>query len=429
MPNPGASRTAEIRRLARSDGAAAEALLKALLEDVFPITVTGLRINRDQYSLNSLNGFFEAGGEDFFFKFHQEEGEEAMAGEYYRADILARTGLPVDQPVLMSVLPGEQILAYRRRSDPRFSDVLRALDVTADPRLEDVAVAAETALGRKIAAVYLETLHPVTRQGVRAEPIHRLFHERMVDPVTKASPGGRYAAFYVGKTFAFPGVTLDWAAFAAARVAVNGRRYTRTVGELFAGALDRLAPDRLADAGGVTAHGDAHNANVWFTRTTDGVDLAFFDPAFAGTEIPALLAEVKATFHNCLAHPFWLYDPDEAAARFRVAADYTDGVLSIETDWRLSTVRERLLASKAREVWRPLLAELKARGMLPADWEEVVRLALFLCPTLVMNLRAGAATHNPVSSAIGFAVAVMAGCRPEAGDDAMTSFFASIDPG
>lgn len=429
MPNPGASRTAEIRRLARSDAAAAEALLKALLEDVFPIRVTGLAINRDQYSLNSLNGFFEAGGEDFFFKFHQEEGEEAMAGEYYRADILARTGLPVDQPVLMSVLPGEQILAYRRRSDPRFSDVLRGLEVRPDPALEDVAVAAEAALGAKIAAVYRETLHPVTVEGVAAEPIHRLFHERMIDPSTRRAPGGRYAAYYIGQTFAFPGVTLDWEAFAGARIVVNGRRYTRTVGGLFAAALDRLAPGRLADAGGVTAHGDAHNANVWFTGTGTGAALSFFDPAFAGTEVPALLAEVKATFHNCLAHPFWLYDPDEAAARFAAAADYRDGVLSIETDFRLSSVRERLLASKAREIWRPLLGELKARGMLPDDWETVVRLALFLCPTLVMNLRAGAATHNPVSSAIGFAVAVMAGCRPEAGDDAMTAFFATIDPG
>ena len=46
--------------------------------------------------------------------------------------------------------------------------------------------------------------------------------------------------------------------------------------------------------------------------------LRLFDPAFAATDIPALLAPVKATYHNALAHPFWLYHPDEAAERFSV---------------------------------------------------------------------------------------------------------------
>ena len=126
------SRTAEIRRLAASDESAAEAALAALFADLFGLAAVGVAINRDQYSLNSLNGFFSAGGADYFFKFHQEDGEEAMTGEYYRADILARAGLPVDMPVFVSNLPGEQVLVYRRRSDPRFSDVLRALDIATD---------------------------------------------------------------------------------------------------------------------------------------------------------------------------------------------------------------------------------------------------------------------------------------------------------
>lgn len=102
------SQTAEIRALARTNGAAAEARLSEWIAGLFGIPVSGLRINHDQYSLNSLNGFFRSGAEDFFFKFHQEEGEEAMRGEYYRADILARAGLPVDQPVHMSTLPGSR---------------------------------------------------------------------------------------------------------------------------------------------------------------------------------------------------------------------------------------------------------------------------------------------------------------------------------
>ena len=73
------SRTAEIRATAQHDVPRAEAMLAALIADLFAIPVADLRINHDQYSLNSLNGFFTSDGADFFFKFHQEEGEELTA--------------------------------------------------------------------------------------------------------------------------------------------------------------------------------------------------------------------------------------------------------------------------------------------------------------------------------------------------------------
>ncbi|MEK1932680.1 MAG: hypothetical protein AAAC47_23490, partial [Pararhizobium sp.] len=212
------------------------------------------------------------------------------------------------------------------------------------------------------------------------------------------------------------------------RFVINGLRYRRTIGELFADAAERLRPDRLADAGGVTAHGDAHNANVWYSAKGAEAALSFFDPAFAGRHVPTLLAEVKATFHNVLAHPLWLYDPLEAEALYRVKVQYTDGVLAVETDWALSRVRQGLLDAKADDLWRPLLAELKARHMLPADWRTVLRLGLFLCPTLVMNLRAGASTHTPSSSLLAFSVAVMSGSEPAEGSDVITRFLDAIDP-
>ncbi|MDC6726331.1 hypothetical protein OEZ75_27190, partial [Leclercia adecarboxylata] len=136
---------------------------------------TDLRINRDQYSLNSVNGVFRAGTEEFFFKFHQEEGEAEMRGEYYRADILARAGLPVDLPVHLSNQPGEQILIYRRRDEPRFSDVLLALDERDDPAARAKAAAAERDLNTRIAAVQATSLHPITPQQSQDEAIHRLF--------------------------------------------------------------------------------------------------------------------------------------------------------------------------------------------------------------------------------------------------------------
>jgi hypothetical protein len=184
---------------------------------------------------------------------------------------------------------------------------------------------------------------------------------------------------------------------------------------------------------GVTAHGDAHNANVWFETDRATPHLTMFDPAFAGSHVPALLAEVKATFHNIFAHPTWLYEPQVAATRFQARAERRGDVLAIETDWALSPLRTAFLERKAMLLWRPLLAEMQARGALPADWRRLVKLALFCCPTLVMNLRAngttGAGAHNPVSSAIGLGIAVMMGSAPmEGAGDALSAFLDAIEP-
>ncbi|MDT8853590.1 hypothetical protein RNZ50_00795 [Paracoccaceae bacterium Fryx2] len=417
------SRTAEIRALAATDSAAAIAALTALLRDLFALVPINLTINHDQYSLNSLNGFFDAGGKGYFFKFHQEEGEAEMPGEYYRADILARAGLPVDLPLLASTLPGEQILVYARRSDPRFSDVLRALDLAPDAAAATRALEAEAALNDHLLSVAQASLTAITPAQSAAEPIHRLFHQRLTDPATGHWPGGRLASFYLGRTVDLPGASLTWDAFATARPVLNGIEYRDSIATLFAAAHARLNPARLADAGGIVAHGDAHNANVWYERRGPGDALVLFDPAFAGARVPSLMAEIKATFHNALAHPFWLYDSPLATDRFHSTARHDGTHLHIDTDFAPSRLRDDLLAVKADRYWRPWLATLARAGMLPPDWESVMRLALFLCPTLVMNLRAGGGAHSPTSSAIGFAVALAAGSPPLAGQDRMTRFF------
>jgi hypothetical protein len=416
------SETAAIRAAAVAGRTAeAQIALATLIGRLFSLDATAVRINQDQYSLNSLNGFFESAGQKYFFKFHQEDGEEAMAGEYYRADILLRAGLPADMPVHMSALPGEQILIYRRRDDPRFSDILRALDFDDDAAARAAALAAETQLSRQILKLYQDSLHEITPAQAAAEPIHHLFHERLVDPETKIFPGGRYQKFYSGHIVRLPKVDLGWEDFSSRRFTINGVRYRQTIAELFHAAATALHPNALANAGGVIAHGDAHNANVWYS----GAKLIFFDPAFAGAHVPALLAEVKATFHNIFAHPFWLYDPDIATAKFYASVTAPAGGIIIETDWHSSPIRRDLLAVKAAQIWRPWLRSLRERGMLPENWRDIVKLALFLCPTLVMNLREG--NHTPTSTAIAFAVAVMAGATPD-GRDVFGDFFDSIAP-
>lgn len=425
------SRTAEIRAVALQDTARAAQLLEGFIAELFDIPVSDLRINVDQYSLNSLNGFFRSGTQDFFFKFHQEEGEEEMTGEYYRADILSSAGLPVDQPVHMSTLPGEQLLVYKRRSDPRFSDVLFELDQKPDDAAIARAAEAEAELNRRILKVARETLAPVTPEEAAMEPIHRLFYERLIDLPGGTYPGGRFRKFYHGKRFDFPnGVSLQWEDIADVPVVINGLTYSRTLQDAFDFAHDRYAPANTADAGGIVAHGDAHNANVWYERGTAHDRLSFFDPAFAGNKVPSLLAEVKSTFHNVFAHPFWLYNPEMAQQAFTASVRLEGGALHFDTDWRPGPVRAALIEAKARAFWAPWLRCLKDKDLLPDDWEDVIRTGLFLSPTLVMNLNAGETRdrHNPVSSAIGLSVALSAASRPLAGADMFTEFFDKVRP-
>lgn len=422
------SRTAQIRARANSDTAAAEVMLTEFLASTFDIPVSDVQINKDQYSLNSLNGFFASDGASYFFKFHQEEGEEDMQGEYYRADLLAKEALPVDMPVWSSSTPGEQVLVYRRRTDPRFADVLRGLDQTSDAAGIGKAIAAERHLNETILHVAKRTLHDVSVAEVAAEPIHHLFFERLIDPTTGDAPGGRYLSFYVDREFVFPGCTLSWQELSTARLRLNGQDMTATLGQIFDAALVNLNPKNLCGAGGLTAHGDAHNANVWYCDGDQGPSLTYFDPAFAGSHVPALIAEIKSTFHNVFAHPFWLYEPHFAEDRFSADADYTAGVLRINTDWDLSPVRIALLNEKIEAFWKPFLAHLLDKGMLPKTWQEIMRSALAMCPALVMDLRAGAGQHNPTSSAIGFFMVGLAGAPPRAGPNRFTDFFDKINP-
>jgi len=414
-----ASPVAQARALAKAgriDEAAA--IVIALLKEQFGLDAIGMKINSDIYSLNSMNGTFEAGGAPLFFKFHQEENEGAMSGEYYRAKLLADAGLPVDLPLHASTEAGKQILVYHRRTEPRFADVLRKLDVAPDAGAEVDAGVAEDRLNARLMAVYAHTWHPITPEQSAAEPIHRLFHERLVTPGEPGRLGGRFASFYLDQVFQLPGLEIDWRDLKGLTFVVNGLRYDRTLGQLFDEAFIRLRPDRLADAGGLTAHGDAHNANIWYSGEPGRPNLAMFDPAFAGSHVPALLAEVKTTFHNVFAHPLWLYEPGEAAKRYWAEVRREGDTIRIEHNWLGSRVRHSLLHSKQDRVWQPLLTLLSQRGLLPADWRRVVKLALFLCPTLVMNLRAGAesGSHNPISSAIGLATAVSMGAEPDQPD-------------
>jgi hypothetical protein len=418
----------------------AEAMLRAFLSSLFPLDIVSVEVRRDRLSLNSVNGFItlaapekQTGAQVLFFKFHHEENEEGLK-EYYNSKLLYDNGYPVEMPLYASHEVGKQVLIYPFKSAERMADVCKALDAleTQDKRMQDV-LGAQEALDRVTAERYLATLHDAPIAKVRDEPILQLFHHRLVDD--RANPttlGGRYKQFYEHKIFELPGhniigyedlSTLTWR--------INGIEYNDTLEHAFANALRVLAP--LAQGKetypAVVAHGDAHNGNVWYNEHP--LFLSLFDPAFAGPHIPALLAEIKPTFHNIFAHPLWLYDSQEANAKLEISFDIREGHIEVEHNWKLSPLRQRFLEIKCDRLWKPLIKELRAKNRLPAGWQDYIRSALFCCPTLVMNLRAYAGNasnfHTPKTSLLGLSVAIMLAYPPESGQDMVSEFFEELD--
>ncbi|HEY7549522.1 MAG TPA: hypothetical protein VH913_08395 [Hyphomicrobiaceae bacterium] len=427
----------EIRTLVREGRREeAAAAVARLLSEETGTRFSGVAINDDRYSLNSVNGTAaDDQGRKLFFKFHTEEGETETVGEYYRAHVLAEAGLPVDLPVKASSAPGRQFLLYAHCDDAKLADVCLKLETWqgSDPAgltpfSADEIVAAQADLDDATLKAALASLAAPTPASA-GEAIHQLFHRRLVTPGEVGRLGGRYAQFYQGRQVpvAGTGTEMPWEAFADLHWTVNGVTYRHTLRDLFELSFRLLHPQALSRLPVLVAHGDAHNANVWARRDASGrLTLVLFDPAFAGKVIPALLGEVKATFHNVFAHPLWLYTPDLANEAYRVSAEFDGGRIVVTHDWSLSELRRQFLRLKLERYWRPLLLHLKGLGALPDDWEAILRCALFCCPTLVMSQLAGPG-RTPSVSLLGFAVATTCGSVPEGtANDAVSPFFAEL---
>ncbi len=440
MPDAPASVLATARSLCKQGNLSAAAeLMLGFARDVLQLDCTLVTLTPDGYSLNSLNGILSLGTpfegqHKLFFKYHQEEDESKGVAEYYNSKLLEDAGLPVDVPLAARHTPGEQILLYRVRTDPRLADVCRDIEHGKPTAFTtDEVVAAQRALDIHVGAKYLETLRSVPHEEPAAEPLHQLFFLRLVDDPTHANPkpGGRYKSFYLDQDFIFPGLDqpVPWAVLSGLRWRINGVTYQRTLGDLFAESMQVLAPASLPEPSPVVlGHGDAHNANLWIERDATGTArLAFFDPAFAGATLPALLAEIKPTFHNIFAHPDWLYHASEVASQYTARATLSEGILDVQHNWAPSPLREQFLDAKIEHIWQPLLAAMNRNNQLPTDWQRYLRLALFCCPTLVMNLRAGADRHNPISSLIGLSIAMMCGSEGDA-PDTISDFIERITP-
>lgn len=419
---------AEVRRyLAADDVIAAEAVLGRLVAEVFGLEVAAVSFRRDGYSLNSANGTLSlTDGRRYFFKFHQEEGEEDALEEYYQAELLHEAGYPIDLPVHVCHQVGRQIVLYEESPYPRFADVCREADQGA--RAAAPLIRAQERLDDLVFERAVATLHEARAEDDAAEPIHQLFYRRLVDRPGDTEAGGRRNRFYRGATMRLPGLALAFEDFASRTWEINGLCYDRTVAELFAESRERLKPGTTTPYPAIVAHGDAHNANLWYRDDRPQPDLVYFDPAFAGRHVPALLAEVKTTFHNIFAHPDWLYHPVDADRRIAISVAEEGNLLRVTHDWRLAPLREAFLRVKAARFWKPWLSHLQARGLLPTEWRRLLRCALFCCPTLVMNLSAGQSGHSERTAALGWTIAVMLGAEPTGKADAATEFFDFVAP-
>ena len=406
------------------EGAAHEAI--AALRETFGLDVVAVHFTQDEYSLNSVSGqAVVSDGTFYFFKFHQEDGEEENVTEYYRAHLLDEAGLPVEMPVAVSSTPGAQMVLYRWHREPRMADVCADLERAhgAAACLGPGLLGARRTLDARTGDVFLETLAAPVATSARAS-IHQLFYHRLADRAGQF-PGARYLTYYEADP--------AFAVLAGKRWRVNGVEYRSSLAQVAAEAAELLAPMALAKLPVVTAHGDDHHGNVWVIAdaSSDGGSggpvLRLFDPAFAANDIPALLAPVKATYHNALAHPFWLYHPMEAAERFSVNSTLTGNVVEIVHDAEISTLRREVLTSVAELIWAPLLRELARRSCLPANWRQIVRSALFCCPMLVTNLLA---PDRPSDiRLLGLAQAVAGGSEPVSGGrDDISCFLDEVAP-
>src|SRR5690349_2476954 len=208
------SPTAVARRLvAAGKRDEAERVVNALIAENFNLPVERVAINADWSSLNSLNGIVDiADGRRFFFKFHQEEGEGETVQEYYRAELLESAGYPVDVPAMMSRRPGHQILLYAFRRDRQVAAA--CLDVERDGAADDgTLMALQRELDQLTGEIYLRKLHASSAELSAAEPIHQLFHHRLVTPPDRTRLAGRVERFYAGKPVVLPGSTISWEEF------------------------------------------------------------------------------------------------------------------------------------------------------------------------------------------------------------------------
>ena len=377
------SELAEIRALQFTDLPRANAQLLEFFRAKLPFEVKAVEIRPLAVSLNSVNGLIDLGHQKLFFKTHIES--HVADREYYNTEVLSEAGYPILKPVLKATESAAQhVMLYNIVDSPTMFDACRAVE-QGTAHNEAALVAAQQNSDRQLLELYKRSLRWADAEEHARSPIHQLFYHRLT--------GGRLADFYLGNPVYERLSRLRWN--------INGIGYPHTLEQLVARSIDLLNPSRPGPA--VAGHGDAHNGNLFYLETAG--DLLYFDPAFAGFHSP-LLDLIKPLYHN--VHAQWMYFPEEAGDELNLTIEISDGVVHVDHDWPVTSIRQATHESKTELVLRPLHEILRQKGWLMADWKAYMQSALMCCPLLTMNLCDEAKFPSNVSL-LGFVHSVMMG--------------------
>lgn len=359
---------ARIRALQFENLAEANRQMADFFRERLPFGVREVNIRVLAVSLNSVNGILvDENGKRLFFKAHIES--QVADREYYNTEVLTEAGYPVVRPVLKAKESEEQhVMLYEVIETPTMFDACRAVE-TGEASNEADLIAAQRLSDHTLMGLYERSLRWQTAEENASSPVFQLFYHRLT--------GGRFDQFYRGQMV--PWFEVPWEELAAMPWVINGRRFEKPLGTLVEDAIRLLNPAQ--DGPVVVGHGDAHNGNVFYRGSN--VDLLYFDPAFAGRHHP-LVDLTKPLYHNTLAQ--WMYFPDEKGRQLRLEAQIDNGVVYVEHDYHLNSLRRGILDSKVQLVLDPMVRHLDALGWLRPDYREYLRAAVFCCPLLTMNL-------------------------------------------
>lgn len=359
-----------IQHMQFSERAKAERLLQWWFLRYMRLPTDGVTLTPKAVSLNSFNGFYRVGSEEYFFKTHVEE--QGILEEYYHAERLHNAGYHIVLPVRTLHEQGQQMVIYPVVHWPVMFDLMREVETGNTERATAaMLVEAERRECERLLDIYQATLAHSTAQEHARAPIHQLFWHRLA--------GERLKNFYVGKTVPLPdGGQLTFEQLLRLHWQINGTRYPDTLGQLIERAIMLLNPAREGMT--VVGHGDAHFGNVFLEEQRTYL---YFDPAFAGRHSP-LLDIVKPLFHNIFAT--WMYFPHDIARELELTVQVKDDTLFVEHSYQLTAVRRAILQTKLEQLIKPLLAQLGEHDALPSDGQELLQSALLCCPLLTINL-------------------------------------------
>jgi phosphoglycolate phosphatase-like HAD superfamily hydrolase len=416
---------ATIQHLQFTEREKAERLLQCWFARHMKLAVESVTLVPRAVSLNSFNGFYHSDGEEYFFKTHIEE--QGVLEEYYHAEQLYQAGYNVVRPLRTIHEEGRQMVIYPVVRWPVMFDLVRAAEPgDAENDTLAVLVAAEKHECGRLLDIYRSTFASSSAEEHARAPIHQLFWHRLT--------GGRFKSFYEGKLVQLPDrkksreAAILFDELLKYRWVINGVSQQRTLGELVEHAKITLNPARAALT--IVGHGDAHFGNVFLENAwqhtgwqdsgrPQGSPLHFnqeeaggarprylyFDPAFAGRHSP-LLDVIKPLFHNVFAT--WMYFPHDIAEGLQLTISRHDMIITVEHNYALTPVRRAILQTKVEHLLDPLIVELHARDGLPADWSEIIRLALMCCALLTINVLDGE-RMPPSISWLGLLLAVQTG--------------------